>query len=796
MGSVAEPEPAAEPGVAGGVLAPLHPIAYIAAIAIHRMVVRIRRPHRPERASSARVIRCAPLDTSHHRPAATITIVTFVVLVLELTSTRLYAYIGSSHATSTALSIALLGLGVGAAVRLRAPRWAEPRRAASGLALALCCLASTAIGGASLPALVVVSLVPFAFAGMLVSDAYAARGSDAARATYAIDLFAAASGCLVTPRLIGPLAPTEIMALLGLLCCALALLLVEHRPRSVVAIALIAVAHVSLLVIGRTGRLPDGPLEALLRSDPRSEKAIVEAGTSPSDVLDSAWSPLGRLDVHRVPGERDARLGVFTDGMSPTYMVEEARAQAGSFEATWGLLMSLPYRALHPEHVLVLGAGAGASVWLAKKYGAARVDAVEVNPAMPDLLTRWKHFAGDVYHQPGVRLFTEDARRYLADTSERYDVIELALALTGNAHAQPAGMEATLYTVEAVQLYLRRLTPTGVLVLIHSDPGNAYRQLLTVIAALDQIGVRRERALEGIAVLHDPRPGTAYRYMVVVRASPMPLEIADRLDLEPAELLWGPGDPPERRTQLLDPAQLGATGRDDLSPVHDERPYFFQNTKGLRATALAEPGRLWVLAGAVLLMLVLITLRGDDARSFVRPAAAATGLGSAFLCVELALIQRFTLAAGGTLHAVSFVLFCLLAWSAAGALTLGSRWRRRSRGVSWACLAAGLAIAATALLVRNLEWLESVSSDGGRLLLIAAILAPAGLAIGGPFPVLLDHHGEPASRIASLWAINGVASVAGAIVAVLALRVAGTTCTLFLAGRSVSGGGCDGAGRR
>jgi hypothetical protein len=173
--------------------------------------------------------------------------------------------------------------------------------------------------------------------------------------------------------------------------------------------------------------------------------------------------------------------------------------------------------------------------------------------------------------------------------------------------------------------------------------------------------------------------------------------------------------------------------------------------------------------------------RGRDARSFLRPAAVATGLGAAFLCVELALIQRFTLAAGGTLYAASFVLFSLLAWSAAGVLILGGRWRRLDRGVSWACLAAGLAVASTALLVRDLEWLDSVSSDAGRLLLIAAILAPAGLAIGCPFPVLLAHHGEPARRIASLWAINGAASVAGGIVAVLALRVAGSTHALLLA---------------
>jgi hypothetical protein len=262
----------------------------------------------------------------------------------------------------------------------------------------------------------------------------------------------------------------------------------------------------------------------------------------------------------------------------------------------------------------------------------------------------------------------------------------------------------------------------------------------------------------------------------------MPLDAVDLLDVPPAELIWAPGDPPERGAELLDRATLGATAADDLTPVHDDRPYFFQNTKGLRATALAEPGRLWVLAGALLLVLVLIVERArGDARTFLRPAAVATVVGAAFLSVELALIQRFTLAAGGTLYAVSFVLFSLLAWSAAGALILGGRWRGLDRGVRWACVAAGLAVAATALLARDLEWLDSTSSEAGRLVLIAVLLAPAGLAIGCPFPILLAHHGEPARRISSLWAINGTSSVAGGIVAVLALRVAGSTHALILA---------------
>ncbi len=681
-----------------------------------------------------------------------------MTLVLELTSTRLFAYIGSAHATSTALSIALLGLGTGAAVRVRWPGWS--RRAALALPGALLVLALAATFGAPLGVLVVVSLAPFAAAGILISDAYAARGGAVARTTYAIDLFAAACGCLVTPRLLGPLSPTQIILVIGLASCVLV-------TRRQIAIAVpLAVA----LLFGRV--LPDGPLEALLRSDRHSEKAIVEAGNSPRDVLDSAWSPIGRVDVHRVPNDA-SRLGVFTDGMSPTYMVKPG----SSFETTWGLLMALPYRALHPRSVLVLGAGAGASVILAKKYGASRIDAVEVSPAIPAILARWKAFAGDVYHQPGVHLVIDDARRYLADTGERYDLIELALALTGNAHGQPAGLEAHLYTVEAVELYLRRLTPTGALVLIHSDPGNAFRQLLTVIEALGHIGVTHP--LDGIVVLRDPRPGTAYRFMVIARTSPMPLDVADGLDVEPAELLWGPGDPPERGTDLLDPTKLGATGRDDLAPVHDDRPYFFQNTNGLLATALAEPERLWVLAGALVLAIILIRERRGGA--FTRPGVVAALLGAAYLCVELALIQRFTLAAGGTLYAVSFVLFCLLAWSAVGALLLGAWWRRLSRGVTWAALAAGFSVAATALFVRDLAWLDAVASDPLRLAWVAVTLAPIGIALGGPFSVLLAHHGEPAGRISSLWAINGAAAVAGGIVAVLALRVYGSTTAQFLA---------------
>jgi len=75
-----------------------------------------------------------------------------------------------------------------------------------------------------------------------------------------------------------------------------------------------------------------------------------------------------------------------------------------------------------------------------------------------------------------------------------------------------------------------------------------------------------------------------------------------------------------------------------------------------------------------------------------------------------------------------------------------------------------------------------------------AILAPTGLAIGGPFPVLLAHHGEPSNRIASLWAINGVASVAGGIMTVLRLAGRWLDARACRRCRVVPGGGGRGAG--
>ena len=159
-----------------------------------------------------------------------------------------------------------------------------------------------------------------------------------------IDLFAAASGCLVAPRLLGPLAPTEIMMVLGLICCGLALMLVERRARTVAAIALIAVAHVSLLVAGRRDTCPTGrfrfcsdpiriPRRRLSKQDVVARRArfCLESARSPRRAPNARRTrPTRRVhrwhEPHLYGGRGASEGGLVREYVGPSHVVALSRS--------------------------------------------------------------------------------------------------------------------------------------------------------------------------------------------------------------------------------------------------------------------------------------------------------------------------------------------------------------------------------------------------------------------------------------------------------------------------------------
>lgn len=118
-----------------------------------------------------------------------------------------------------------------------------------------------------------------------------------------------------------------------------------------------------------------------------------------------------------------------------------------------------------PRRALVLGAGTGNDVAVLLDRGAEHVDAVEIDPVILRL--------GETLHpdhpyaSPKVRRINTDARSYLEDTDQRYDLIVFGTldSMTRLSALSNVRLDNFVYTVESLRAAYSRLTDDGGLVL-------------------------------------------------------------------------------------------------------------------------------------------------------------------------------------------------------------------------------------------------------------------------------------------------------------------------------------------
>jgi hypothetical protein len=123
----------------------------------------------------------------------------------------------------------------------------------------------------------------------------------------------------------------------------------------------------------------------------------------------------------------------------------------------------LPYRLLghKPRHVLVLGAGTGNDVAVALDHGAGRIDAVEIDPLIIEM-GRSLH-PDHPYDSPRVRVINTDARAFLRNTTDRYDLIVFGTldSMTRVSALANVRLDNFVYTVDCMRVARERLTPDG-----------------------------------------------------------------------------------------------------------------------------------------------------------------------------------------------------------------------------------------------------------------------------------------------------------------------------------------------
>ena len=175
------------------------------------------------------------------------------------------------------------------------------------------------------------------------------------------------------------------------------------------------------------------------------------------------YSPYYAINVTRMPDESE--IAILTNGSLHQYALRLRRAGLNVTDIV-EQGYHLPYHFLDrpPGKVLVLGAGTGNDVSVALDEGAERVDAVEIDPIILDL---GKLHPDRPYDSPRVRLINTDARAFLNESTEKYDLIVFGTldSMTRLSALSNVRLDNFVYTQECIAAAKAHLSLQGGLVL-------------------------------------------------------------------------------------------------------------------------------------------------------------------------------------------------------------------------------------------------------------------------------------------------------------------------------------------
>ena len=769
----------------------------------------------------------------------------------EILLMRVLSIVQWHHFAYMIISLALLGYGASGTFIALNKRWLERRFELAfassallfGIAMVACFVVAQRVPFnafeivwnprqlLNLTIIYLVFFVPFFFAACCIGLAFTCRQSFIGR-IYFFDLTGAGLGAMAIIGALYALSIQNALILLAVLAVAASVL----AGASSAARARLAAVQLAVLLALALGVPQDwlgmrlSPYKGLHQALQVVDARVLEVSSGPLGLLtvvDSPTVPFRHapglsFNTRFVPPEQ---LGVFTDGDSMS-VITRLDGDIGALGYLGDATAALPFRLLDGPKVLVLGSGTGYDVLLALHNGADEVDAVELNPQMTKLVhDTYADYAGRLYEDPRVTIHTGEARGFVSRSDERYDVIHIGLldsfAVSGSG-VQALG-ESYLYTVEAIDEYLGRLSPGGMLAVtrwLKLPPRDNLKLAATAIEALRRSGVDDPGAR--IAMIRSWNTCT-----LLIRNAPFSSadvatirEFARSRSFDTAYYPTMPASE-ANRFNLLDEAYfydgIAALLRDDadefkrrykfqIAPASDDRPYFFHFFKwsvlpevmAIRhrgGAGLIEWGYLVLiatLAQAALAGVVLILFPLSRApRNWPRGAGWRMGsyfflLGLAFLFVEMAFIQKFILFLSHPLYSVAVVLAGFLVFAGLGSANSDrlARWmERRGRGpVRVAVVGIGAIAILYVLTLPTLFRVQLGSPDAIRVAVSLLLIAPLAFCMGIPFPVGLKRvSGIAPDFIPWAWGINGFASVMSASLATVLAIEFGFTVVIMLA---------------
>jgi hypothetical protein len=707
-------------------------------------------------------------------------------LLFQFAQTRLFSATLGYHLSFLVVSGALMGVAIGAtaaALLDRGDRSISTSRLA--IAAAFSVLAALVIETQVDPLVVgmfptsaaayVLGVPPVLLASWIIVRSL--RLAPAASGTiYAFDLAGAATGGVAGYLAIGTLGDQALYGLASALCLVAATLFSSSSSRVGLRRAL-AVGSAAGLVIMLTlwGEVLTPPRPGPLKS--------TGADLAEGMTRDTArWDPLARIDVMRLGSLGDPNHYEFL--IDRSYPIE-SRPPALAMELDMGALtpiisasspgdvavldasiLGAPYELAPRSTVLVIGPGGGIDVMTALRHGARAVTAVEVNRAVVSLMRGpYAAYTGGLYFDPRVHMVEDEARSFVRRSAEHYDLVVMTVvdsfaALSSGAYALT---ESYLYTEQAMADYIDHLAPGGTLAVgrwYRDPPVEITRTFRIAVAGLSALG--RSDPERHIAVLRHGNFGLlligdrAYGAADVARLQ----DFAARHGFEVAY------DP-------LHPSAPFAASAEE-SPATDDRPFFF-DTVPLTAVLSGQadlPYGYGILLAALVLALALgigfavlplyAAARRAGGRAIPPGTTTSIAIGLGFIATELVLLQRLTLYLGQPSLALAVGIAALLGGAACG--SAGSS--RLTRGARLPALLSAVGLLLTLALLPVLTDATLAAPLAVRVAIALGAAALVGLPLGAVFPNVVSEVGAKDARLVSwVWAVNGTASVVGAVLA-------------------------------
>jgi len=741
---------------------------------------------------------------------------TLATLILELALTRIFSVVFYYHFAFLAISIALFGLGAGGIFSYVVANWRgniywklgtlAVLNSIAVLGSLVFLLSRSSLDYVTLGVVFFASALPFFFSGTIVSMAVAEAIQRVDR-VYFFDLLGAAVGCLALVTLLNYFGGPNTVLAAGVLFAVSAAIWynLASTLRGRVAAVVLALSFVVLIIYNVKHRVID--------------IQFAKGGALPAEMF-VQWNSFSRIGLVHDADVYDIRIDADASTAIATYDLGNLTAQQKFDLQHYG--PGIPYMLRPGAKTLIIGPGGGWDVARALTSGSNDVTAVEINPIIAQTIMRdrFPDVSHRLYLRPEVHVFVEDGRSFVRRSTEKYQVLQATLVDTWASTAAGAFAlsENNLYTTDAFRDYLNHLTDDGLMSFTRwgvDPPRESLRLISLAMDALEDAG--ESQPWKHILVLrNEGEKASTWAAMdtVIVFRKPISGDDLGRLNTTLAgsalQVMYSPNDKPtnafSRLLKSSDPETFWKNYEFDVSPVDDDRPFFFYTVQrrdiGQFFSDLAGAGAhqadfkvnravpllFSLLAVSLVATIVVLALpplllgeRLPVEKGVRRFLLYFFCIGAGYILIQVALIQKFVLFLGHPTYALTVTVFAMLISSGLGSFFSRRLIRSSDRPLS-------LVLVAVAVIVSAIAFLAAPISESGvgwplqlKILVTALLIAPAGFLMGMPFPTGLSRLGiRFPHAVRWAWALNAAASVLGSAGAVALAIYIGLRATVLV----------------